>query len=109
MEFYITGKDDNTIDFVANPHHVSKVLTNQKEVYENLKELQKATDSVVNNRRGREADIKVIARFPQGLLIKLLEIEPDLLKDKKSFWRILNKYPIYKAYTTGASNWQTRY
>ena len=109
MEYFVSNSDENILDFISNPHNTSKVLSNQGEIYAHLKALQQVTDGLSNNQKAREADIKVIARFPQGVIMKLMEIEPDLLKDKKTFWKILNKYPIYKAYTTGAGKWQTRF
>jgi hypothetical protein len=104
MEYYVTSKDDSLIDHVLDPANLSKVLYRGDAVFDELKRLQSWTDYHATMKLGQKiaggtGDIKLIARFPEHVLIKLLELEPDLLKDKKNFNRIITKYPIYAAYT----------
>lgn len=86
-----------------------------EEVFKTMAEMQRMTDSnartVYGNKQAgyytnpdgsKEGGLKVIARIPQSVLIALLAVEPDLLKDAKTLKRILKKHKIYRAYTAGA-------
>ena len=104
MEFYISGSDDKFFDKVLDPAELAKVMPAGPSVFDNMKKLQDWTDTHATMKWGHKVaggsgDIKIIARFPESVLVKILEVEPDFLKDKANFNRVLRKHPIYAAYT----------
>lgn len=113
MQYYVqSGNDGSFIEQCLDPAHLKQVLVAGDSVFDTMRTMQKMTDSnakIINGQRmagyspDKERGLKVIARMPESVLIALLAVEPDLLKDKKTFDRILKKYPIYRAYSTGAA------
>ncbi len=104
MEYYVTSKDNSLIDHVLDPGNLSKVMVDGEATFAELAALKQWTDHHSTNKYGHKVsggsgEIKIIARFPEQVLIKILALEPDFLKDKKNFNRVLRKYPIYAAYT----------
>lgn len=67
-----------------------------------LAEYRKFTDEAgqANGQRpGGSGDLKLIARIPEALLIGIMAVEPDFLKDKKNIYKWLDANPEYAAYT----------
>ena len=116
MNYFIqSGSDGSFLEQILDPSSIIPTLVHGDEVFKTMAQMQKMTDSNAQTRYGvkqagyytnpdgsKEGGLKVIARLPQSVAIALLAVEPDLFKDAKTFKRILKKYPIYKAYSTGA-------
>jgi hypothetical protein len=108
MDFYIQSDTNSFIHQALDPERVRKSLVDGDEAFRYMRNMQKLTDDMGQWKYGQRVSggvgaIKVIARMPQSVMIKLMEVEPDLLRDKKTFYKILDAHPIYAAYTRKAS------
>lgn len=102
--FVYTGKD-TILDAVASPTNLVKALPHYQGVFDQIKELREATDDRTDfnprtgKAKGGSIGFKVVARMPEALLTWLLVLEPDLVKDAKTFRKFLRKHPEYNGYT----------
>jgi hypothetical protein len=105
VEFIIQNRDGSFLNQVLDPANVAPRLVHGEEVFNHMARVQKQIDAAAQNKRGvgmvagGTGNVKVIAMFPEAVMIRLMHLEPDLLRDKKTFWGILKRYPAYRAYT----------
>lgn len=103
MNILITGKDE-VLNYIARPENISKRIPNYADRIEFLDQFRQFTDEqakVTNWGKvaGGYGSMKLIARVPESVLITILAIEPNFLKDKKLIYKWLDQNPEYAAYT----------
>ena len=111
MEYSYVTKNDP--DEMSKPENLTKVIPNYGELLDHIADMRRATDDAAKSGASgqrlagyvgnpKDSGLKVIARFPQALLTVLLEAEPDLLCDAKTFKKYLAKHPEFRAYSPGS-------
>lgn len=98
----ITDKD-TILDEIATPSNLIKAIPHYQQVFEGLRmEQEKVEEAAVltnqGKHRGGPVGFKRLARMPEPLLTWLLVLEPNLLRDGKTFKRFMRKHPQYGAY-----------
>lgn len=99
----ITDKDTE-LDQVASPRNLVKVLPHYEQMFEGMREFQKQVEETGTTTnygrvgRGGKVGFKLLARMPEAVLTWLLVLEPDLIKDPKTFRKFFRKHPEYRAY-----------
>lgn len=104
MNFVITNSDENLLNAISRPETIQKYVPTYGERMEFIANYRQYTDDIATSTsRGRVAggsgNLKIVARIPEALMITLMAVEPNFLKDKKLFWKWLDANPEYAAYT----------
>lgn len=102
--YFVTNKNDH-LDFVTNPDNLVRAMPHYRQVFDHLKDEREMVDHFTSQvrysekRAGGKVGFKLLARMPESVLTYALVLEPNLLKDKKTFRRFMAAHPEYAGYT----------
>jgi len=113
LEYIYANKRDSEIDEMSKPENLVRALPHYADLLDHIADMRRATDDAAKSGPDglrlagyvgdpKQSGLKVIARFPQALLAVLLEAEPDLLRDARTFKKYLAKHPEFRAYSPGS-------
>src|SRR5881396_1465214 len=99
MKFYIQ-ESENIIDRLSKPETAIAAVPEYEEMFHELKDIRNFFESLraEGGKMGGSGPIRWVARLPRAVWLAWTSEDPDLLYNKRKFFKKLDKHPYYATY-----------
>ena len=99
----VVGGKENEVDFISQPRRLVECAPKFEDLFNGIQDLRSAQEEAAKISNMRKAygmtaggSMMRVACFPHELYAAIVKVNPFFLKDKREFYRWLEKNPYYR-------------